>query len=274
MNHHDGLVLETSHQGAVVWVLLNRPHVKNALHGALIDGLSDSFQQLGRDSSVRAIVLAGRGDAFCAGADLGYMQEMGKTPALNEQASLALGAVFRHIAQCPKPVVARVHGACFAGALGLVCVSDIVVASKQARFCLPEVKRGLIPATISPFVVQAMGARAAQRYFLTAEVFDAPCAQALGVVHECCDEGDLDARVHSMLSRLLEGAPQAQAQAKRLIQDVQGMAMLSEATHQELAKRLSEVRAGAEAAEGMRAFLEKRQAAWMLENSPQNRLVP
>lgn len=258
----DFLEFNQSHGGAVAWIWLNRPNVKNALHGALIDGLLETFQQLGRDSTVRAIVLAGRGDAFCAGADLGYMQEMGKTPALNEQASLALGAVFRHIVQCPKPVVARVHGACFAGALGLVCASDIVVASKQARFCLPEVKRGLIPATISPFVVQAMGARAAQRYFLTAEVFDAPCAQALGVVHECCDEAELDTRVQLLLDGLLEGAPQAQAEAKRLIQDVQGMAMLSEATHQALAKRLSTVRAGAEASEGMRAFLEKRKPGW------------
>jgi methylglutaconyl-CoA hydratase len=265
MDNHECLVLEKSHQGAVVWMWLNRPHVKNALNGALIDGLSSTVQQLGRDSTVRAIVLAGRGDAFCAGADLGYMQAMGQTPALNEQASLALGAVFRHIAQCPKPVVARVHGVCFAGALGLVCASDIVVASSQARFCLPEVRRGLIPATISPFVLQAMGARAAQRYFLTAEVFDAACAQALGMVHECSAEGDLDARVHSILDALLAGAPQAQAQAKRLIQDVQGMAMLSEATHQALAKRLSDVRAGDEAAEGMRAFLEKREAEWVLK---------
>ena len=251
-------------QGPFVWLTLNRPQVKNALNGEMVLALLEAFERLGADSNTRAIVLAGRGDAFCSGVDLTHMQNMAKNPLENQQSSRALSDLFCAIAACPKPVVARVQGVCFAGALGVVCASDVLVASHQARFCLPEVRRGLIPATISPFVVQALGVRAARRYVLTGEVFSAQRAYELGMVHAVCDAPDLDECVQALLDNFLLCGPWAMGQAKRLVLDVSGEGVMCDALHADVAMRLAKVREGAEAAEGMAAFLEKRKPRWAL----------
>ncbi len=255
-------VIETR-RGKSVWLTLNRPHAKNAMNGELIAMLSAAFQRLGSDSETRAIVLAANGDAFCSGADLGYMMDMAQQPENNQQSGFAMSSLFRGIAECPKPVVARVHGLCLAGALGLVCASDIVVASNNVKFGLPEVKRGLIPATISPYVVQALGVQAARRYLMTGETFTAEKAWQLGMVHELSTPDTLDARLDAILAELNTCAPGAIAACKKLVRDVSRMDIAADETHAELASRLAAVRGSAEAAEGMMAFMEKRKPGWI-----------
>lgn len=255
-------VLE-SRDGKVVTLTLNRPQVKNAMNGEMVERLIESFKRLGQDEDTHAIVLAANGDAFCSGADLGYMLQMAQNAGANAQSGHTLTHLFRGIAECPKPVVARVHGLCFAGATGLVSACDIVVASSNVTFSLPEVKIGLIPATISPFVIQAMGVQAARRYFITGEVFTAQKAHALGMVHELCEPDSLDLAVQAMVDNLRKCAPQAMAECKALVREVGRMDITADATHAHLAERLARVRSGAEAAEGMQAFLEKRKPKWV-----------
>ncbi|WP_370260598.1 enoyl-CoA hydratase-related protein [Limnobacter sp.] len=261
MSEQEQAVLETR-QGNIAWLTLNRPHVKNAMNGEMIEQLVEAFARLGNDPDTRAIVLAANGDAFCSGADLGYMMKMAQQAAANQQSGHTLTSLFRGIAECPRPVVARVHGLCFAGATGLVSAADIVVASHNVKFGLPEVKRGLIPATISPFVVQAMGVQAARRYFITGETFTAEKAHQLGMVHELTTPETLDSRLASILTELASCAPQAMAECKKLVRDVSRMDITDDATHADVAARLAAVRASAEAAEGMMAFMEKRPPAW------------
>lgn len=261
MSEQEQAVLETR-QGNIAWLTLNRPHVKNAMNGEMIEQLVEAFARLGNDPDTRAIVLAANGDAFCSGADLGYMMKMAQQAAANQQSGHTLTSLFRGIAECPRPVVARVHGLCFAGATGLVSAADIVVASNNVKFGLPEVKRGLIPATISPFVVQAMGVQAARRFFITGETFTAEKAHQLGMVHELTTPETLDSRLASILAELASCAPQAMAECKKLVRDASRMDITDDATHADVAARLAAVRASAEAAEGMMAFMEKRPPAW------------
>lgn len=254
-------------RGKITWLTLNRPEVKNAMNGEMIEALVEAFTRLGQDDNTRAIVLAANGDAFCSGADLGYMMKMAQQAAAaasnpNQQSAVTLTSLFRGIAECPKPVVARVHGLCFAGATGLVSASDIIVASSNVKFGLPEVKRGLIPATISPFVVQAMGVQAARRYFITGETFTAQKAYELGMVHELCAPEELDTRLNAILTELENCAPQAMAQCKTLVRDVSRMDITADETHMDVANRLAAVRGSAEAAEGMMAFMQKRLPSW------------
>lgn len=263
---NDKPVIETR-KGKAVWLTLNRPHIKNAMNGEMIAMLVEAFQRLGADADTRAIVLAANGDAFCSGADLSYMMQMAQQAAgasnTNQQSAVTLTSLFRGIAECPKPVVARVHGLCLAGATGLVSASDIIVASNNVKFSLPEVKRGLIPATISPYVVQAMGVQAARRYFLTGETFTAEKAYELGMVHELTTPDTLDAKLESILAEFDSCAPDAMAACKKLVRDVSRMDITADETHAEVAARLAAVRGSAEAAEGMMAFMEKRKPAWM-----------
>ncbi|HEY1057157.1 MAG TPA: enoyl-CoA hydratase-related protein [Limnobacter sp.] len=249
-------------RGKSVWLTLNRPEVKNAMNGEMIEALVEAFRRLGADDNTRAIVLAGAGDAFCSGADLAYMMQQAQQQAANQQSGLTLSSLFRTIAECPKPVVARVHGLCFAGATGLVSASDILVASRNVKFGLPEVKRGLIPATISPYVVQAMGVQAARRYFITGETFTAEQAHAMGMVHELCEPSELDAKVDAILAELDSCAPLAMAECKKLVRDVSRMDITSDDTHHDVAMRLVKVRSSSEAAEGMMAFMQKRKPVW------------
>ncbi|MBU0784338.1 MAG: enoyl-CoA hydratase/isomerase family protein [Gammaproteobacteria bacterium] len=259
-------VIETR-KGKCVWLTLNRPQVKNAMNGEMIAMLVEAFQRLGKDPETRAIVLAANGDAFCSGADLGYMMQMAQQAAAasnaNQTSAITLTSLFRGIAECPKPVVARVHGLCLAGATGLVSASDIVVASNNVKFSLPEVKRGLIPATISPYVVQAMGVQAARRYFITGETFTAEKAHQLGMVHELTSPDTLDAKLESILAELDSCAPDAMAACKQLVRDVSRMDITADETHVDVAARLAAVRGSAEAAEGMMAFMEKRKPKWV-----------
>jgi methylglutaconyl-CoA hydratase len=254
--------LDIERAGGVARLWLNRPEVRNALDPPLIQALTHAFVELGRDPAVRVIVIGGRGGAFCAGGDLGWMRELGTRPQYeNVGDALRLAGLFRALYDCPRPTIARVHGACFGGALGLVAACDIAFAASDARFCLSEVRLGLIPATIGPHVVRAIGARAASRYMLTAEVFDGAQAARLGLVHEAVPDVGLDAAIASCVSALLAGGPQAQSAIKRLIRHVDGRP-LDDALLRDTAQRIADARASAEGQDGLAAAIAKRKPAW------------
>ncbi|MGN6702114.1 MAG: enoyl-CoA hydratase/isomerase family protein [Burkholderiaceae bacterium] len=243
-------------------VQLNRPAVRNAFNDDMIAELTDAFAALGRRDDLRAIVLAASGPAFCAGADLNWMQAMaGYSHAENHADALRLATMLRTIAECPQPVIARVQGDCYAGGMGLVAACDIAVAVDSAQFCLSEVKLGLIPATIAPYVIRALGPRAASRYFLTAERFPAPRAAALGFVHEAVPADALDATVDGIVAALTAAGPHAVRQAKRLVRDVAGRPV-DDALVADTAARIADIRASDEGRDGVRAFLDKRPPSW------------
>ena len=254
--------LETTLQQGVAVIWLNRPDVRNAMSAQLIAELTDAVGAAAEDDDMRAIVLAGRGKAFCAGADLNWMKEASAYgPAENQADAARLAALLRAIAEAPKPTLARVHGPAFAGGLGLVAACDIAVASYDAKFCLTEVRIGLIPAMISPYVIRAMGPRAASRWFLSAEVFDGAEAYRMGLVQEIAPPEELDAAVNTMLGHLLLGGPAALAATKRLIREVTGRPV-DDALVADTAGRIATARAGDEGREGIASFLEKRKPGW------------
>jgi len=243
-------------------VTLDRPDVHNAFDDALIADLTKTFQALDGDGRVRVVVLTGAGKSFSAGGDLNWMKRMaGYSMAENVRDAEGLGALMSSLDRLGKPTVGLVNGAAYGGGVGLVACCDIVVAASSAKFCLSEVKLGLIPAVISPYVVRAMGARAARRYFLTAEVFDAAEAQRLGLVHEVVAADGLEAAGARLVEVLLQAGPNAQAAAKALIARVQG-APIDDALIADTARRIAEVRATDEGREGVGAFLEKRKPRW------------
>jgi methylglutaconyl-CoA hydratase len=247
----------------VATVTLNRPDVRNAFNSATIAELALAFDELGRDEDVRAIVLAANGAAFCAGGDLNWMKEMaGYSESENLADATRLADMLRTIYLCPKPVVARVHGDCYAGGMGLVAACDIVVASDAAHFCLSEVKLGLIPATIAPYVIKAMGEQAARRYFLTAERFTATEAHRLGFVHELASADTLEASVAAIVKALVSNSPHAVGQAKVLVRDVAGKT-IDNALLADTANRIAAIRASLEGREGVASFLEKRKPNWL-----------
>jgi methylglutaconyl-CoA hydratase len=257
------LEVTINHRVAVVWMA--REAVRNAFNETAIAELTEAFRTLGADDDVRAIVLAGRGPAFCAGADLAWMKKMaGYTHAENRADALALATMLRTIAECPKPVIARVHGDAYAGGVGLVAACDIAVAAIGVGFCLSETRLGLIPATIGPYVVRAMGASAARRYFLTAERFDASEAFRIGLVNELVPADELDVRINELLGTLMQTSAQAVAEAKRLVRDVAGRA-IDDALVADTAERIATARASEDGREGVRAFLEKRKPRWVAE---------
>jgi methylglutaconyl-CoA hydratase len=248
---------------SVARVTLARPAVRNAFDAETIAALHAAFVELPGDGALRAIVLDAQGPAFCAGADLNYMRAMaGWDDATNRDDAMRLARMLRAIAECPLPVIARVHGDAFAGGVGLVAACDFAVAVDGARFCLSEVKLGLIPATIMPHVLRAIGPRAAQRYTLGAEVFDAATAARIGLVHElAADVAALDARVQQWLDALHAASPQALAAAKRLLADCAWRAS-SEALLADTAERIAEARASRDGREGIDAFLSRRKPSW------------
>jgi len=254
--------LELTREQEVATVWLNRPEVHNAFDEHVIAELTEALSALGDDASVRAVVLAGRGKSFCAGADLGWMRRMAAySPEENRRDAAGLAALLQTLRTLNKPTVARVHGAALAGGTGLVAACDIAVAVPQASFGTTEVRLGLIPATIAPYVIRAIGARAAQRYFLTGERFGAAEAQRLGLVHELCEPEVLDARIAGLLEALLAAGPRALAAAKNLIAHVAERPIDAELiafTTQAIAA----ARSGEEAREGIAAFFEKRAPAW------------
>jgi methylglutaconyl-CoA hydratase len=243
-------------------VVMDRPDRHNAFDEHVIADLTAAFARLGADDAVRAVVLRGAGKSFSAGADLDWMRRMA---AYDEAANLAdaraLAALMRTIDTLPKPTVALVHGAAYGGGVGLVACCDIAIASEAASFSLSEVKLGLIPAVISPYVVRAIGARAARRYFLTAERFDAVEARRLGLVHELAASDGLEEAARQVLAALRGNGPAAVRAAKDLVAAVAGKTPAE--VEDDCARRIAGIRAGDEGREGVAAFLEKRKPSWL-----------
>ena len=249
--------------GKVATVTLNRPDVRNAFNEFTIAELALAFNELGRNDTVRAIVLTANGPAFCAGADLNWMKKMaGYSHSENAEDAEKLADMLRTIYLCPKPVVAKVQGDCYAGGMGLVAACDIAVASSGACFCLSEVKLGLIPATISPYVIKAMGENAARRYFLTAEKFSAQEAHRIGFVHDIVSADALDGHVDAIVTSLVTSSPNAVREAKVLVREITGKSVDS-ALMVDTAERIANIRASDEGREGVASFLEKRKPSWL-----------
>ena len=244
-------------------VTLNRPDLRNAFNEHSIAELALVFDELGRNELVRAIVLAANGPAFCAGADLNWMKKMaGYSHSENQEDAMRLADMLRTIYLCPKPTVAKVQGDCYAGGMGLVAACDIVVSADTACYCLSEVKLGLIPATISPYVIKAMGEQAARRYFLTAERFDAKEALRIGFAHEVVTADELDTTVAGIVKNLVNNSPNAVMEAKKLVREVVG-APVTDALLADTANRIAAIRASMEGREGVASFLEKRKPSWL-----------
>jgi methylglutaconyl-CoA hydratase len=254
--------LDIQIHGPVARVFLNRPEVRNAFNDGVIAALRDAFTTLGADPALRAIVLGGHGKAFCAGADLSWMRAMaGYSWEQNRADAQALADMLWAVHSCPLPVVARIHGDCYAGGVGLAAVCDVRVAATGVQFCLSEARLGLLPATIGPYVIRALGESAARRYFTTAERFDAARARQLGFVHECVAPEALDATVDAIVAAWVGNGPQAVKACKRLVLDLAGQG-IDEALRAETARRIADIRASDEGREGVAAFLGKREPAW------------
>lgn len=260
---NDEAAIVTERDGGVATVTLNRPERHNAFDDVFIGELTAVLRALEGDEAVRVVILAGRGKSFSAGADLNWMRRMaGYTRAQNEADALALAKLMETLDGLAKPTLARVHGAAFGGGVGLVACCDIAIAADTATFCLSEVKLGLIPAAISPYVVKAMGEQQARRYFVTAERFDAREAMRIGLVHEQVPAEGLDARIAALLKQMRGNGPEAMAASKDLARRV-GRGPVDQAMIEDTAQRIAAVRVGAEGQEGLSAFLEKRKPAWL-----------
>ena len=250
-------------RGAAV-VTLNRPELRNAFNEDVIAELLQVFAALGGDDQVRVIVLAANGPAFCAGADLNWMKKMANyTPEQNLEDAQQLAEMLYQIYSCAKPVIAKVQGDCYAGGMGLVAACDIAVTVDSANFCLSEVKLGLIPATISPYVIKAMGPNAARRYFITAERFSAQEAHRIGFVHESVPAENLDQTVAQIVNAIVNNGPNAVIAAKWLVEDVTG-AEIEEDLLTYTAECIADIRSSPEGKEGVASFLEKRKPNWLL----------
>ena len=242
----------------VATVTLNRPEVRNAFNEVLINELTQVFLDISSNTNVRAVVLAAQSPSFCAGADLNWMKQMAKYSFdENYQDAMGLAIMLNTIYDTPVPVIARVHGDAYAGGMGLVSVCDIVVASENVNFCLSEAKLGLLPATIAPYVVMAMGQQAARRYFVTAEKFTARQAQAMGLVHELCELERLDETIDAITSQIVANGPMAVRACKRLVKDV-AHREINESLMSDTATWIAEIRTSDEAQARMKSFLEKK----------------
>lgn len=254
--------LKIERRGPAAWIWMDRPQVHNAFDEALIAELTAAFLQLDAEVDVRVIVLAGTGKSFSAGADLNWMKRQGTASVEDNVADACrLATLFRTLSMCRTPTVARVHGAAMGGGMGLAAACDICVASSAALFATSEVRLGLIPSAIGPYVVRAIGERQAYRYFQTAERILPARAREIGLVHEVAEPEALDERVQSVVDALLAGGPQAQAASTELIRAVAGRPV-DDAVVEDTARRIAEQRATPEAREGLGAFLDKRAAQW------------
>lgn len=249
-------------KNAVAYLTLNRAEKHNAFDDAMIAELTRCFTAVAKEDKIRAMVLQAKGKSFSAGADLGWMQRMANyTLEENQQDAMKLASMLQILNTLPKPTIVRIQGAAFGGAVGLIACCDMAIAAEQSQFCLSEVRVGLIPATISPYVVEAMGARACRRYFQTAEVFSAQQAKALGLINEVVLTQALDAHIDALIGNILKNGPHAVAKAKALIREVTGKpvdAKLMTTTSQMIA----DVRVSEEAQQGLRAFIKKQPAPW------------
>ena len=256
--------LTITNQGAIRTITLSRPDVRNAFNDEVITELKNAFIEAGQAADVRCVVLAAEGPAFCAGADLNWMRRMADyTRDENLADAGQLAAMLRAIYECPKPTIARVQGDVFAGGVGLVAACDMAVSVDTATYCLSEVKLGLIPATISPYVIRAMGARASHRYFLTAERFSAAEAHRVGLVHEVVAADALDAKVAELTNALVSASPNAVRACKRLVQDV-AEREIDDALVAHTVAGIADIRSSAEGKEGVQSFLQKRKPSWLL----------
>jgi methylglutaconyl-CoA hydratase len=255
--------LDIQRSGHVARVYLNRPDVRNAFNEQVIAELTSTFRQLAAEPDLRAIVLSGHGKAFCAGADLSWMRSMADFSwEQNRADAQALADMLWAIYQCPVPIVGRLQGDCYAGGVGLAAVCDVVVAVDGMNFCLSEARLGLLPATISPYVIRAMGEQAARRYFITAERFSAAQAHAMGLVHELCTADALDAKVDEIVAALVANGPLATRACKALVQDVAGL-QVTDDLRGETARRIADIRVSSEGKEGIQSFLQKRPPTWL-----------
>ena len=260
-SRYETLVVEV--REAIALVILSRPDVHNAFNATLIAELTAALRSLDRDTAVRAVVLLGEGKSFCAGADLNWMTQMARySIAENLADATALATMLKTLYRLSKPTIARVHGTAMGGGAGLVACCDIAFAAQDATFCFSEAKLGLIPATIAPYVVEAIGARHARRYFVSAERFTAAEAFRIGLVHEIYPLDEIDARVNELLASLLVAGPRAQDEAKALIRAVRPRP-IDDAMIADTAARIAGVRGSDEGKEGVAAFLAKRSAAWV-----------
>jgi methylglutaconyl-CoA hydratase len=254
--------LDIQIQGRVARVFLNRPEVRNAFNDSVITELAETVTRLGNDPGLRAIVLGGHGKAFCAGADLNWMKSMaGYGWEDNRADATRLAEMLWAVYACPLPVVGRLQGDCYAGGMGLAACCDVLIAAEGMHFCLSEARLGLLPATISPYVMRAMGEQAARRYFVTAERFSAAQAQTMGFVHEVVAADALDAKVDEITALLVANGPAAVKACKRLVQDFAGREITQD-LRADTARRIADIRASDEGREGVQAFLNKREPAW------------
>lgn len=249
--------------GGIARITLAQPEIRNAFSDTGIAEITAAFHKVGERADVRAVVLAAEGPAFCAGADLNWMRRMADYSRDENRVDAGLLAeMLRTIYECPKPTIARVQGDVYAGGMGLVACCDMAVTVDTAGFCLSEVKIGLIPATISPYVLRAMGARAAHRYFLTGERFSAQEAHRIGYVHEVVDVDGLDSVVDGWLKHLLSAGPAAVRACKRLVLDV-AEREINEQLIATTVESIADIRASNEGREGVQAFLNKRKPSWL-----------
>ena len=255
-------LVEIERAGPVARVWFNRPDVHNALSAALGEALVAALRELATDDAIRCVVLGGRGPSFCAGADIGAMKASADASFDDNLAEAArLGGMFDALAVFPKPVVGRVHGGVYGGGVGFACACDITVASDDAKFGLTEVRLGILPGLISPYVIRRLGDRFAREYMLTGERFDAATALRIGLVHHVVPVAELDAKVDERVAELLKGGPQAQKRVKLLLQHWGDAGW--EQYRSALPRTLAEVRSGEEAKDGLAAFFEKRKPKWM-----------
>lgn len=245
---------------AEVW--LNRPEVRNAFNDGVIAELAAAFEGFAQDTELRAVVLAGHGKAFCAGADLSWMRAMAGYSWEENQADAArLAQMLWAIYSCPVPVVGRIHGDCYAGGVGLAAVCDVLVAAAGMHFCLSEARLGLLPATIGPYVLKALGEQASRRYFITAERFSAAQAHTLGFVHEVVAADLLDPKVAEIVALLVANGPAATKACKKLVRDLAGRPV-DAGLRADTAGRIADIRASTEGREGVQAFFDKREPPW------------
>ena len=255
--------LQITYAGAVARITLTQPEVRNAFSDEVIADITAAFTEVGARADVRAVVLAAEGPAFCAGANLNWMRRMADyTREENVTDAAKLAEMLRVIYECPKPTIARVQGDVYAGGMGLVATCDMAVCVDTAGFCLSEVKLGLIPATIGPYVIRAMGPRASHRYFLTAERFSAAEARRIGFVHEVVPADQLDATVSTWVQALLAASPNAIKECKKLVQYVADRD-ITRLLIDHTVKAIADIRASDEGKEGVQSFLNKRKPAWL-----------
>jgi methylglutaconyl-CoA hydratase len=257
-----GNLVQVSRENGIARIVLNRPELNNALNPQLIDELRAALDAAAADSSVATVVLSGEGKSLCAGADINRMREAATfSREDNIQDALPLSRMLAALDRLPQTTIGRVHGPIYGGGVGVVAACDIAIASEDATFCLSEVRLGIVPGMISPYVVRAIGERTARRYFQTAEVFDAHEARRIGLIHEVVAPDALDERIAKLLKQLRSAAPGARAVAKKLAGDIAGRT-IDDALMQETSELIADVRARPEAREGLSAFLEKRKPSW------------